>query len=255
MIRRAFHRLALAACALAPLAAQALIVDVTVDGTDSVFLAGYTGAAPTALNAVHVRHPGGTPENVFETLPPMLTVAAGDVIRLLDPAIGGVNFFNGNGPPFFGPDGGNTSGSNLQSFGGISAYTGPTGPLAGVFLSDADPTGGVAPGSINFVGPGGVGLDFPSLSPALGQVFYIGDGQTGGGVMQTFIAPTGATRLFLGIPDGFGFVGAPGAYDDNDGAYRVRVGINEIPRIPEPTTVALLGIALLGIGARSRHSA
>ena len=87
------------------------------------------------------------------------------------------------------------------------------------------------PATLDF-SPDGLNIDFLTLSPALGQVFYIGDGLTSLLAFQEFIAPTGATRLFLGIPDGFGFVGAPGAYDDNDGSYRVRIGVNEIPERP-----------------------
>lgn len=103
--------------------------------------------------------------------------------------------------------------------------------------------------------PAGLGIDFLSLNPGLGQVFYIGDGKTAGDVFQQFVAPVGATRLFLGIPDGFGFGGAPGAYDDNDGSYRIRIGINQVPAIPEPETYALMlaGLGVLGAVARRRR--
>lgn len=83
-------------------------------------------------------------------------------------------------------------------------------------------------------------------------MFYIGDGVTSGDAFQQFIAPAGATRLALGIPDGFGFVGEPGAYDDNDGAYRVRVGINASPVIPAPGAI-LLGIFGTGLAGWLRR--
>jgi hypothetical protein len=237
--------------------ARAAIVGVTVDGPDAIFLAGRTDVVIPAANlpwttGTHlIRHGGPTPEEALETLPPFISVTGGDVIRVLDPAVGGVNFFNGFGPPFFGPGGNGLDGSNLTALGGISGYIGPQGPLAGVFLNDDIPSSGPAPATLNF-SPVGMGINFLSLDPQLGQVFYIGDGVTSGGEFQTFIAPAGATRLFLGIPDGFGFVGAPGAYDDNDGSYQVRIGINEIPTIPEPGTYALLlaGLALLTFSAR-----
>lgn len=237
--------------------ANAAIVDVTVDGPDAIFLAGRTdvvipaASEPWTTGTHLIRHGFPTPEEALETLPPFINVAGGDVIRVADPAVGGVNFFLGFGPPYFGPSGNGLDGSNLTALDGISGYIGPQGPLAGVFLDDSVPSSGPAPATLNF-SPGSLGIDFLSLDPLLRQVFYIGDGVTSGGVFQTFIAPAGATRLFLGIPDGFGFVGAPGAYDDNDGSYRVRIGINEIPTIPEPGTYALLlaGLALLSFSAR-----
>ncbi|MBN2269821.1 MAG: hypothetical protein JXN61_04360 [Sedimentisphaerales bacterium] len=225
-------------------AAQAgTTVNVTIDGSDAIFLAGRTDLTIPAASdswSVLIRHAGPTPEEIQETLPPIIPVSAGDVIRALDPAVGGVSFYNGYGAPYFGPSGNGVSGSNLTSLGGISGYIGPQGPLAGVFLDDSVPSSGPAPATLNFE-PAGLGIDFLSLSPALGQVFYIGDGVTGG-IFQEFIAPAGATRLALGIPDGFGFVGAPGAYDDNDGSYGVRIGINEVPVIPAPGAILLAGI-------------
>ena len=238
--------------------AQAQVYDVTVDGSDAIWLAGRTDLVIPPANVGWPgglgRHGGPTPEEILETIPSFISVVAGDVIRALDPAVGGVSFFNGVGAPFFGPGGNGAAGSNLTSFGGISSYIGPQGPLVGVFLSDAIPAAG-APSGFDF-SPSGIGIDFTSLSPQLGQVFYIGDGKTAGDIFQTFIAPVGATRLFLGIPDGFAFGGDPGAYDDNDGSYRIRIGVNQVPAIPEPETYALMlaGLALLRVATRRRRA-
>lgn len=252
-----FGSLTLLAALAAP-ASQAAIIDLTIKGSDAIFLAGRTdltipdASQPwTGPGDYLVRHGGSTPEEIKETLPPEIAVTAGDIIRALDPAVGGISFFNGVGDPFYGPSGNGLTGSSLTALGGISGYLGPQGALAGVFLSDAIPISG-APGTLDF-SPGGLGLDFLSLTPELGQIFYIGDGKTAADFFQTFIAPTGATRLVLGIPDGFGFNGPPGAYDDNDGSYRIRLGINEIPtEVPEPGNLALLliGLASLWFGRK-----
>ena len=236
-------------------AAAAQVLSVQVDGSDAIFLAGRTDVTipPASMSwDVLARHPLPTPEEIQETLPPFISVAAGDVIRVADPAIGSIDFFNGF-TNRFGP-GGNTAGtSTLNGLGAISGYRGPQGPLAGVFLDDAVPSNSaLRPATIDFLLPGAT--NFTTLSPLLRQVFYIGDGLTSGGVLQQFVAPAGATRLFFAIPDGFGFVGPPGAYDDNDGFYRISVGINAIPVIPEPQTYALLlaGLGLLGFAMRRR---
>jgi hypothetical protein len=259
--RRLFLGLALMA-ALQGQAYSDQNLDITVRGSDAIFLAGRTDVViPPASNSwtgpgTHlIRHGGPTPEEIQETLPPFIVVLPGDVIRVADPAVGGVNFFNGFGPPFFGPSGNGTAGSNLAPLDGISGYQGPQGPLAGVFLDDSIPSSGPAPATLDFT-PTGLGTDFSTLTPLLRQVFYIGDGVTSGGEFQTFIAPAGATRLFLGIPDGFGFVGAPGAYDDNDGSYQVRIGINVAPTpVPEPTTLAMAGATVIaGLGYRRWRS-
>ena len=197
----------------------------TVDGTDAIYLAGRTditipplGTNPSTFLA---RHGFVAADFLLETFPDFKIVTAGDVLNFL--ATGCVNYFNGigcSGPGTgFGPDGGDPNGSILNSFGGISSYSGPEGALVGLFL-DANIPNGVAPSGLNFTG-GGLGMDFLELSPGLGQVFFIGDGQTSGNVVQAFMAPEGATRLFLGIPDGFSFDDKPGAYEDNDGFFLV----------------------------------
>jgi hypothetical protein len=220
------------------------VYDVTIDGSDAIFLAGRTDVTippasdPWTTGTHLIRHFGPTPEEIQETLPPILPVAAGDTIKVLDPAVGGVSFFNGFGVPFYGPGGNGLGGSDLAALDGISGYKGPQGPLAGVFLDDSVPSSGPAPATLDFT-PTGLGTDFAALSPDLQQVFYIGDGVTSGGDFKEFIAPAGATRLALGIPDGFGFTGLPGAYDDNDGNYRVRVGVNATPYIPAPGAILL----------------
>lgn len=244
-----------ALAALAAGGAQAANYSITIDGSDAIWLAGRTDLSiPPASDPWPgglLRHSYPTPEEIQETLPPIIPVLAGDVVRALDPAVGGISFFNGFGAPMFGPGGNTPAGSSLSSFGGISSYAGPQGPLVGVFLDDNVPNG-VAPAGLDF-SPSGLGIDFASLSPQLGQVFYIGDGKTSGGEFQTFTAPAGATRLALGIPDGFGFGGAPGAYDDNDGSYRIQIGVNSVPVVPEPGSYALMLLGLGGLAAALRR--
>ncbi len=247
-------------CVLLSGRATGALIDVTIDGGDAIFLAGRTDvvippASDSWTTGTHlIRHGFSTPEEILESVPDFVSVMAGDVIRVADPAVGGVNFFLGFGPPYFGPGGNGAAGSNLTALDGISGYRGPQGPLTGVFLDNSIPSSGPPPATLDFT-PGGLGIDFLTLSPLLRQIFYIGDGLTAGGVFQQFIAPAGATRLFLGIPDGFGFGGAPGAYDDNDGSYRVRLGINQIPAVPEPGSVSLMLAGLAFCGCRLRGTA
>lgn len=117
--------------------------------------------------------------------------------------------------------------------------------LMGVFLGAASPTGGPTPERLDFSG----GLNFTTVSPQIGQMFFIGNGLTGdtsasdfGGTVQSFIVPTAATRLFLGTSDGVGWY-------NNSGQFSV-----EITAVPEPETYAMLmaGLGLLGAVARRR---
>lgn len=231
-------------------ASSGQIFNVTIHGSDAIFLAGRSDVVIPLASEPWLgpgtrlrRHTNPTPEEIQETLPEFIAVKAGDEIQVQDPAVGGVNFLNGFGPPYFGPSGNGASGSAVESLDGISGYRGPEGPLTGVFLDDSLPSLGPAPEILDFT-LAGLGTNFTTLSPSLQQVFYIGDGVTSSGEFQSFIAPAGATRLFLGIPDGFFFDGAPGAYDDNDGSYQINV---DVISIPEPSSVAILSVGSIAL--------
>jgi len=144
------------------------------------------------------------------------------------------------------PDG--VSGFSMTNYGdGISAPTSVrVSALMGVFLGPDDPTGGSTPAQLSFVG----GLDFSSLAPGIGQIFFIGDGLTSfsfdasapDGDAQLFHVPAGATRLFLGTSDGFGWF-------NNGGSFTVDVRLSSRPEpVPEPGTLLLLVLGLAGAG-------
>jgi hypothetical protein len=212
---------------------QAEEFDVTIRGSDAIFLAGRTDLVIPPANKPWpegmLRHAYPTPEEILETHPPTVPVSAGQVVRVISVASGWIHFFNNNPlappTPAYRPEGDGAPGSSkLSSFGGISGYIGTRGALVGVFLGPTIPNAG-PPDPIDFGAPTGPGTDFVTLSPRLRQIFFIGNGKTRQGVLQEFKVPPGATRLALGIPDGYDFRGAPGFYDDNDGHYRIRIGV------------------------------
>jgi hypothetical protein len=47
----------------------------------------------------------------------------------------------------------------------------------------------------------------------LREPFFIGDGVNSSGTVQQFVAPPGATRLFLGVMDGSGWYNNSGTFD------------------------------------------
>lgn len=156
------------------------------------------------------------------TSPTLITLngAAGGVITISSTtgaiAPGGQFAFNG-------PDGGSAPGeaANITSFGGISGIIHSSHGmfLTGVFLTDAEPSGS-GPAVLSFSNP----ENFTTLSPLIGQTFFIGDGLTDTGMVQQFHIPAGATRLYLGFPDGFtpgSPTTPPGWYDDNLGSLTV----------------------------------
>jgi len=154
------------------------------------------------------------------------------------------------------PDG--TSGFSMTNYGdGISApLSVRVDALMGVFLGASSPTGAATPAQLNFAA--GSGLAFESLNPLVGQIFFIGDGRTtlnlgpSAGVAQEFIVPVGATRLFLGSSDGFGWFNNSG--DFTVGITNLDAATSVIP-LPAAAWLLLGGLGVLGGVARRRASA
>ena len=143
---------------------------------------------------------------------------------------------HGGGTPTLSPDGANP-GTTVSS-NGISGATWPIDALVGVFLDNSQPDSSAAPTSLDFTG----NTNFTTLSPALKQVFFIGDGLTGtgSGATQQFIVPAGATRLFLGTSDGFGWF-------NNVGSFAVTVTEIDIAPGTHATGVPTLSLPMLGV--------
>lgn len=157
------------------------------------------------------------------SLPPSINVSGLDASTVTFPQIVGVL---DTAADRHGPDGAHTAGRScdLSSVGGISGYLNGnnTPALVGVFLGPSQPAS--APARLDF-STSGVGENFTTLTPALGQVFFIGDGFTIGGIAQQFVIPAGATKLYFGIPDGYDgtlYHGPPTAYSDNSGSVSLR---------------------------------
>ena len=151
---------------------------------------------------------------------PGLTLTPGTTLSFS--ATGAVSTFNGE-PAYSPPDGDTGSFPTHPAENGLSGVTSNYNSLVGVFINDsplnANATG--TPASLDFSNPASVpeGVDYGTLQPALGQVFFIGDGVTSGNVAQQVVVPAGAMHLALGTID-------TDTYSDNDGAFTVTVTAN-----------------------------
>ena len=226
------------ATAFASVLAQAS--PITVPGLADIWLAGQ----PDGASVTGVFGTDTAPANS----PVLVAVSGGQVLSF---SAAGTMSHDGGGC-FAGPDGVGCF-ADVTPFGngpanGIGTYTGPADGLIGVFLNNNTPGGLGGPASLDYTQAANVST--LSYSPALNQIFFIGDGLTGNGagVMQQFMAPAGATRLFLATGD------ALGASFNDVGSYSVTVSAPGTA--PEPATVSMSIVAcLMGLAAVRRRRA
>jgi uncharacterized protein (TIGR03437 family) len=171
---------------------------LSVPSSSNIFAAGRTSTSP-----------------MDGTLPPTFSFSAGPGKVLTFQSVTGT-VQCGPSPTWSsnGPDG-LAYASDINSYNNISGLVHPRKSmfLTGVFLAGSLPA--AAPARLNFTND-----SFTTLSPAIGQTFFIGDGLTGTGTgtQQQFLVPPEATRLFLGYADASFFRGNPGSYFDNSGS-------------------------------------
>jgi len=172
-----------------------------VPATANPFFAG--NAANSSLTYRISSYDPPTPTDVTPKNSPILVAPIGDCITA-----GKQIFFSVSGSITFSrvdaPTDGNGSLSQIVHHQkgatlGKSDIIAPINSLIGVFLSDSDPAAMPAPATLDFSTQ--KARDYVSLSPAVGQVFFIGTGLTSTGEHHKIVVPQGTTRLYFAVMD------------------------------------------------------
>jgi hypothetical protein len=223
------------ACGLSAPAYGAAIV--IVPGTSDPWLAGMPAGSTASSGDLA---PGQSPVQVLG-----LAFTPGDL--LIFTSTGTTDHCTGGGCGLASAEGDfieSPTGHSAGAQNGLANVVAPIDALIGVFLDASQPSLSPAPGQLLFGDPGS--RNFGSLAPGLKQPFFIGDGRMNDFVtLQTFLVPSGATRLFLGTMDGF-------EWANNVGALTVTVDLAPTA-VPEPATLCLFGMGLTAGIARARR--
>jgi hypothetical protein len=173
-------------------------VTTTVKGTSDIWLSGMPAGSTASWS--------DTTSNAPSTL--VMSVTPGSTLSF---SATGLTMYNGSNATI-GSDGagyntthmaGSPDGNYNGLQNGIQTLTAPQNSLIGVFLTNSAP---------NTQTPPATALDYSTsasqnktsyTSLAVQQPFFIGDGQTSSSVTQSFVVPAGATRLYLGVFDGW----------------------------------------------------
>jgi hypothetical protein len=174
--------------------------------------------------------------------PVVVSVTAGSILTFS--ASGSTSV---DGSCFAGPNGGCYSDeSGFSPSPASNTYKGPADALIAVFLTSAITDVTTGPASLDYTQSANISQT--TYTPLLNQIFFIGDGLTGtgSGSVQNFVAPTGATLLYLAVADSYG------SSTGNSGSLTVDVE-SATQSVPEPASMMLLGLGLIGIaGVRKK---
>jgi len=174
-----------------PAPTGAVTVEVAVPGQADPWLSGMPdGSTASCYAGVCSVAPDQSPTHV-----PGLCLIAGESLTF--EVTGGTA--QDPGYPLLPPDGGTPTIHHAGADNGMSTVVAPFSSCLGVFLTDDQPDQSPAPPDLDFSTT--ASRNYLSLSPALKQVFFIGDGRTTDGVLQGVVIPAGATRLYLGTMD------------------------------------------------------
>ena len=148
------------------------------------------------------------------------TVTPGSTITITNTS--GTVSWDHNTTPFSDPtgnSGGNGNSDDAKANGvaehGIADVTMPLGSMVGVFLGSSLPDSiSTPPPPLNFSTQ--AERDYVGLEPQLQQPFYVGTGQTSSSQQQEITVPANATRMFMGIMDGW-------EWSNNNGGFNATV--------------------------------
>ncbi len=165
----------------------------------------YFAGSPTGsyLDYLITQYDPQTPTDRTPANAPVLVSPVGDCLKVGKP----VYFSVGGSITFSRMDAPTNANGNLNKIVshqkgailGKSDITAPINSLIAVFLGEGDPTPLPPPAPLDFSTQ--AARDYYNLSPALGQVFFIGDGKTSTGEYHRVIVPSGAARLYFAVMD------------------------------------------------------
>lgn len=195
-----------------PLIFSRVLPRVTVSAVSVAALTDKPTVIPGTCNPWLSGMPPGTPGNTEdvagdENQSPIqvmgVSLVAGSSLTF-GPVTGSVlNYPDMNALNDWTPDGGDIYDHVGEAEHGMADLKAPINSLIGVFLTDEQPdkVRGTMPEALDYTTS--KSRNKTSYSPKLRQPFFIGDGKTNNGVLQSFVVPNGATRLYLGTMDGY----------------------------------------------------